>query len=139
MAYRPININPLDLKPSVALGVSIPFNNQSAFSSVYTTAEQLKNNIINYLLTDKRERVFNIGFGAGLRSQLFEQITSDRLDALEVRIGEELASYFPKIVLTELSIVPSYDENYITLKIKYNIENTGKADEILLNFDSSNL
>lgn len=139
MAYRPININPFDLKPSVALGVSIPFGNQSAFSSVYTTSDQLKYNIINYLLTDKGERVFNIGFGAGLRSQLFEQMTPDKLDALEVMLGEEIANYFPKVMLTELRVIPNYDQHYITLRIRYNIENTGKSDEILLNFNSNNL
>ncbi len=138
MAYRPISIDPLDLKPSVALGVSIPFNYQSAFSSVYTTAEQLKYNIINYLLTDRRERIFNSSFGAGLRAQLFEQMTPDKLDTLQSALAEELSSYFPRILLTEISITPNYDQNYITVKLRYNIQNTGKSDEILLNFNSDN-
>lgn len=136
MAYRPIQINPLDTKPSVAIGVSIPFENQSAFNSVYTTAEQLKYNMINYLLTDKRERLFNPGFGAGLRSQLFEQMTPEIMESLEERIRMEIQMYFPKVVLTVVKVVPSYDQNYITLKIAYDIENTGKSDEILLNFNN---
>lgn len=139
MAYRPININPLDLTPSVALGVSIPFNNQTAFNSVYTTAEQLKYNIINYLLTDKGERIFDIGFGAGLRAELFEQMTPEKLETMQVVIGEEIAQYFPKVQITELSFTPNYDQNYLTLTIRYNIENTGKADEILLNFNNNGI
>ena len=54
MAYNLVKISPLDLKPSTAIGVKIPFSKPSAFQSVYTTKEQLKYNIINYLLTDKR-------------------------------------------------------------------------------------
>ena len=136
MAYRPINISPLDLKPSTAIGVSIPFDDQSAFNSVYTTSEQLKYNIINYLLTDKRERLFNPGFGAGLRGELFEQMTSEALTTLEVRIKSELETYFPKIVVTELGIVPNFDNNYFTFTISYEIQNTGKSDQILLNFNN---
>jgi hypothetical protein len=136
MAYRPININPLDLKPSVAIGVSIPFNNQSAFNSVYTTADQLKYNIINYLLTGKKERLFNPGFGAGLQNELFEQMTTDKLKTLELRIKTEVEAYFPNVLLTDVSIAPSYDQNYFTFKISYSILNTGKSDEILLNFNN---
>ena len=139
MAYRPININPIDLMPSTALGVSIPFDNQTAFNSVYTTADQLKYNIINYLLTDKGERIFNAGFGAGLRGLLFEQMIPENLESLQIRIGDELAQNFPKILVTDLSVVPNYDENYLTLTIRYNIENTGNSDEILLNFNNNGI
>jgi len=139
MAYRPIQINPLDLKPSIAIGVSIPFEQSNVFTSVYTTAEQIKYNMINYLLTDKSERIFNVGFGAGLRGELFEQMEPNNLESLEARIGDELRGYFPNVQLTQVKLVPSYDENYLTLRIRYNIENTGKSDEILLNFNNNGI
>ena len=50
MAYQVKNINPLDIKLSTGIGVSIPFSSKSVFTTVYTTQEQLKYNIINYLL-----------------------------------------------------------------------------------------
>ena len=68
MAYNPVQIPIVDLKPSTALGVAIPFESPSAFTSVYTTLEQTKYNIINYMLTNPGERPFNINFGAGLLS-----------------------------------------------------------------------
>ena len=74
MAYGLKQISPLDLKPSTAIGVKIPFDAENVFSSVYTTKDQIKYNIINFLLTDPRERVFNPTFVAGLRARLFEQI-----------------------------------------------------------------
>lgn len=136
MAYRPISINPLDLKKSVAIGVSIPFSNQSAFSSVYTTAEQLKNNLINYLLTDKREKIYNPNFGAGLRGYLFEQMTENSLEALREKIKAELNQYFANASVIELKITPSYDQNYFTLLLSYTVKNTGIEDQILLNFQN---
>lgn len=139
MAYRPININPLDLRPSTAIGVSIPFDNQSAFRSVYTTSEQLKYNIINYLLTDKRERLFAPGFGAGLRRELFEQMTPEKALTLEAKLRKDLDNYFPKINVTTMAVTPNYDRNYITLSIAYEIVNTGVSDEISLNFNNNGI
>jgi hypothetical protein len=58
MAYNLRNINVLDLRPSVGVGVALPFNVPGVFKTIYTTKEQLKFNIINFLLTNKRERIF---------------------------------------------------------------------------------
>jgi len=51
MAYGLKKISPLDLKPSTGIGVKIPFSSDAVFQSIYTTKEQTKYNIINYLLT----------------------------------------------------------------------------------------
>jgi len=91
MAIRLPNKHPLDINKRVAVGVSIPFNGTSTstnntlisvsskpdvenisptystgnsiFNSTYTTTEQIKSNIINYVLTNKGERVLNPNFG----------------------------------------------------------------------------
>ena len=59
MAYNVRNINVLDLRPSTGIGVSIPFSNPAVFETVYNTKDQTKYNLINFLLTDPRERIFN--------------------------------------------------------------------------------
>ena len=68
MAYGLRNINVLDLRPSTGVGVGLPFNAPGVFRTVYTTKEQIKYNLINFLLTDKRERIFNPTFGADRKS-----------------------------------------------------------------------
>jgi hypothetical protein len=80
MAYRIPNQHPLDLNQRVAVGVAIPFSSAGVFRSTYTTTEQIKSNIINYVLTNTGERVLNPNFGANLRAQLFEQITPNTLN-----------------------------------------------------------
>ena len=82
MAYNLKQINVLDLRPSTGIGVALPFNTPAVFQTVYTTKEQLKYNIINYLLTNNRERLYNPNFGANIRSLLFEQISVDTFDTL---------------------------------------------------------
>jgi hypothetical protein len=49
MAYNLRNINVLDLRSSTGIGVALPFNAPGVFKTVYTTKEQLKYNIINFL------------------------------------------------------------------------------------------
>jgi phage baseplate assembly protein W len=98
----------------------------------------LKYNIINYLLTDKRERLYDPNFGAGLKSYLFEQMTDLGLEGLEENIKQDIQRYFPKALVSGIKIVPNYDQNYFTLSINYAIQNTGIEDQILLNFQNGN-
>jgi hypothetical protein len=132
MAYGFRNISPLDLKPSTALGVKIPFESPSVFTSVYTTKEQTKYNIINYLLTDKRERPFNPTFGAGLRSKLFEQISTQTIDSLELSLRSQIESNFPNIEITQLSIKGNPNYNSITIEFSYKLLNTSETDTAII-------
>ena len=136
MAYQARNISPLDLKPSTAIGVSIPFSTPNVFTSVYTTQDQLKYNIINYLLTGRRERVFQPTFGAGLREQLFEQITDDSTTTLEALIRAGVEDNFPNVNVTQIQVIPTYDQNTINITFSYSISNTGQTDQITLNFEN---
>lgn len=136
MAYRIGNINVSDLRPSVGVGVAIPFSNRTAFRTVYTTKEQLKYNIINYLLTDTGERIFNPTFGAGLRSRLFEQITRESNDALEASIRSAVENYFPSVEVTNLRVLSTPDDNLISVQFSYRIVTSNETDNILLNIQN---
>jgi len=132
MAYGLRQIPIADLKPSTALGVAIPFQANNVFTSVYTTAEQTKYNIINFMLTDRRERPFNPNFGAGLRSRLFEQITQDDLDSLKQTVSNQVEAYFPNVQVNSLNIVGNPDDHTITITMTYSLKNLRTSDTLLL-------
>ena len=90
MAYNRRKIDPLDLQPRKAVGVALPFSGRAVFNSTYQTKDAIRNNLINFFLTGKNERVFNLNFGAGLRNLLFENITQDRIDEIRELILENL-------------------------------------------------
>lgn len=136
MAYNIRNINIVDLRPSIGVGVSLPFSNRTAFTTVYTTKEQLKFNIINYLLTDRGERIFNPTFGAGLRSRLFEQITQDSNEALKMSIRSSVEDYFPSVEITTLDILSDPDNSQISIQFSYRIKTSNETDNILLNIQN---
>ena len=71
MARELPRIIPVDINKRQAIGVKLPFDSPSVFTSTFTTKEQVKSNLINLLLTYPGERVLNPQFGVGLRNYLF--------------------------------------------------------------------
>ena len=132
MAYNLKQINVLDLRASTGVGVALPFNTPAVFQTVYTTQEQLKYNIINYLLTNNRERIFNPGFGANIRGKVFEQITADTTDALDLQIRNGIGQYFPNVTITQLTFGGDTNLNELTIQFSYTIANTGQSDNIII-------
>jgi phage baseplate assembly protein W len=135
MAFGAQKIFPIDTKPSVAVGVSIPFNAPAVFNSTYTTQNAIKNNLINFFLTSPPERYLNPSFGAGLRNFIFEQITTNNLESLKERIQFLINQYFPSVIVSSLEILQSPDYNYITVVLKYSVQDTAISDEIQITFD----
>lgn len=135
MAFQVQKIHPLDLQPRKAVGVSLPFSAKDVFTSTYTTKDALKSNLINFLLTDKGERVLNPDFGIGLRSLLFEQATQDTKDQIDYLIRKGIADWFPELVINTLTISPTPDTNTVTIYMKYNVNQTNIQDELLINFE----
>lgn len=135
MAYNLKQINVLDLRPSTGIGVALPFSTPAVFQTVYSTKEQLKYNIINFLLTNKRERVFNPNFGADLRAKLFEQLTANTIDDVDLQIRSGIEAYFPNVIITNLTFNSVPDENLLVVQFSYTINNTGESDNIIINLN----
>jgi phage baseplate assembly protein W len=135
MAFGAINRFPNDTRPRVGIGVDIPFNAGEVFTSNYTTAESIKNNLINYFLTNPGERCGNPSFGGGLREFIFEQISNNTLEYLKEDIGDKMSQNFPNVDLQELSLVEDPDSNEISVQMYYSVTNTGINDELTLTFN----
>ena len=132
MAYNLRKISPIDLKPSTGVGVKLPFMAENVFTTVYTTKEQLKYNIINYMLTDLGERPMNPNFGMGLRSRLFESITQDTLEDMKQSIQSQIEYMFPNVQITKLDLIGSPDIGTINIQFSYTIKSSKETDGILL-------
>lgn len=135
MAFDVQQINPLDLQPSVGVGVGLPFSNTSVFNTTYTTQEALKANLINFFLTGENERFLNPELGAGIRTTLFDQITSDVEDRVEQIIRSGISRWFPNVNLNQLQVVASPDTNTLTVAMRYSVRNTNIQDELVINFE----
>lgn len=132
MSFNPIQINPIDLNPSKAVGIDIPFNGDAVFKSNYTTKEAIKNNLINFFLTNPGDRYLNPGFGGGLRAFIFEQMSTNNLGGLKESIQFKIKNIFPQINIISLELLQ--DENSLFLNFSYEIINTNLTDTIEIEF-----
>jgi phage baseplate assembly protein W len=128
-------VNPLDLQKNIAIGVSLPFNGPSGpFNKTYSTKEQIKSNLINLLLTNKGERVFNPEFGADIRRVLFEGITEDTSALIQNLITTNVNYFIPEVNVVDVVVEPNEDNNSYNIILKYSLAISGTADQITVQF-----
>ena len=132
MAYGLKKIAVVDLKPSTGVGVAIPFSADNVFTTTYTTKDQTKYNLINFLLTDPRERPFNPTFGAGLRARLFEQIDQTTFEDMKQSIRTQIENNFPNVEIVTLEIIGNPDYNSINIKFSYRLLRSNENDSVIL-------
>ena len=134
MAFGAEQQFPNDLRPSVGIGVNLPFSEGNGFTPNYTTAESIRYNLINYFLTNPGERPGNPQFGGGLRRFIFSQIDQNNLEFLKEDVQTKIKNEFPSVLVKELNVLGNPDENEVTVQIFYAIEDTNIEDEVILNF-----
>jgi phage baseplate assembly protein W len=105
------------------------------FTPNYQTADAIKNNLINYFLTNPGERPGNPTFGGGLRKFIFSQINSGNLDFLREDVNTKIQAEFPLVNVQELNVLSNPDNNEVTVQIYYNVINTAIEDTLNLNFN----
>jgi len=134
MAYQFVNVEKLDLNPSIGVGIKVPFDGPTGITTLYTTQETIKSNLINYLLTGQKERVFNPTYGAGLSNYLFEPLTEETIDAIKELITEGISQNFEKIQILELKVGANDANQTLKIYLNYTITNTNIQDELLISY-----
>jgi phage baseplate assembly protein W len=138
MAYIVRNNLNGEKRPSVGVGITIPFDGPTGINSSYSTQQAIKSNLLNYLLTDNRERIFNPNFGSGIRGKLFEQLNTSTVDELNNMLINEIDLYFPNVLISQLSITPIADLNTLQIFFRYSVALTNIEDEIQITFADAN-
>jgi len=130
-----VRVNPLDLQGNIAIGVSLPFNGPAGpFNKTYSTADQIKSNLVNLLLTNKGERVFNPEFGADLRKALFEALVEDTYSYIQELIITNVNFFIPEVQIVEIQLTPDEDNNSVSVTVRYKLKISGNSDEITVQF-----
>lgn len=114
------------------IGISIPFGGSTGFNTTYTTKDATRSNLINFLLTNKRERIFNPNFGADIRKFLFEKGNESDIQDLREYILYGIKTYFPQININKMDITPN--GHLLEIYFNYSIINTNIEDEFNITF-----
>lgn len=127
MAIEIGNIPAFDQNPTIGIGLSVPFQStamsgsDSVFNINYTTAEQIKYNMINYFLTSKGERVFNPTLGSNITGYVFEPNDPSTTEVLKKNIEDDIILIFPMVRLKEIRISSDPEYHNITAQIFYSV------------------
>ena len=137
MLKRPTyTLNPQDIGQKRGIGISVLFNNgTNVFNQTFTTKDQVKSNLINYILTDKGERLFNPTFGGNLRASLFNPDSS--FDSVAATLEQEIYAYVPNIIIRNIAIKKHSDENLVNIILDYSINN--QDDNLVINVSTNDL
>ena len=115
------NKYPIDTEARRAVGFGFPLNGNAVFVPTYQTRDQIKANLVNYLLTNRGERVFNPNFGADLRNLLFENILDTTTEDLRERIQNDISLYFPEVQVRQIIFNNIPDTNTINFTLTYEV------------------
>jgi phage baseplate assembly protein W len=137
MLKRPTyTLNPQDVGQKRGIGISVLFNNgNNVFNQTFTTKDQVKSNLINYILTNKGERLFNPTFGGDLRASLFNPDSS--FDGIAASLEQEIYAYVPNIIIRNIAVKKFSDENIVNIVLDYSINN--QDDNLVINVSTNDL
>ena len=135
MAFNERRIFPNDQRPSVAIDFNLPMNEGGVFTPNFQTKDAIKNNLINYFLTNPGERPGNPLFGAGLRNFIFTQIDEQDFSFIEDDIQTKINEFFPDIIVENLDVLKTVESNTIQINLSYSVVDTGINDNLNLSFN----
>jgi|TARA_Y100000114_G_scaffold148858_1_gene162387 phage baseplate assembly protein W len=136
MAYLVKSVDILDLQPSTGVGIKIPFDGQTGVTTTFTTKDAIKSNLLNFLLTGKRERILNPGFGSGLREILFQPLSQDTIDQVEELIAGGVESFFPQVIINNLDVQIEQETSTLSITLGYSVINTNIEDQLQINVNN---
>jgi|TARA_R100000081_G_C4809979_1_gene170415 phage baseplate assembly protein W len=134
MAFEVKKIDPIDLEPRKAVGVSLPFSGKAVFNSTFETKEAIKTNLINYFLTGRGERFLNPTFGNKLQPLLFEQLTQEKVKEINATVTEDIENLFPRVQPMQINTIGDPDTNTVQFSMSYKLRDSNIQDEVVINF-----
>jgi phage baseplate assembly protein W len=137
MLRRPTyTLNPQDVGQPRGIGINILFNNSTnVFNQTFTTKEQVKANLIHFILTNKGERIFDPEFGGNIRASLFEPDST--FDSVAANLEQEIYNYVPNITINNIVVRAILDQNIVNIIIDYSINN--QDDNLVINVSTQDL
>lgn len=84
-------------------------------------ASAIKQAIVNLLLTNKGERLFNPDYGSDIRSYLFQPLDYATAAQISNNIRYSISNFEPRISVLSIESTPNFDDNGIDVEMTYEI------------------
>ena len=115
------------------------FKEKKMFENVNDAKELVSFHLKNLLLTNPGEKISDPEYGIGITQMLFENMIQENLNLWQDKIVRMIELHLPYINLSDVLIMPFFEENKVQIKIIYNLLNDTENQilEIDLNPGSS--
>ena len=106
--------------------VNITFKKHPVTDDVVVSKDNaaIKQSIVNLVLTNKGERLFNPDYGSDIRSFLFEPLDYAVAGIIKNNMQLSLTKYEPRIKVTSITCKPNFEDNGIDVEMTYEIRGT---------------
>lgn len=124
----------VNLDRTTKIGISLPMDSSSVFPTTLSQRDQIKSNILNFILTNKGERIYRPEFGTDIRKKLFEP--NINTEVFKEGLFSDIYNQFSNIIELE-DVIVDYNINtdVITIAIHYKLKSEFTSDLINLTFN----
>ena len=84
-------------------------------------ASAIKQAIVNLLLTNKGEKLFNPEYGSDIRSYLFEPLDYGTAAQIQRNIAYSVNKHEPRVQIEDLRANPNFDDNGFDVEMTYSV------------------
>jgi phage baseplate assembly protein W len=108
--------------------LSVTFKKHPVTDDLVTVKDNaaISQSIVNLLLTNKGERLFQPNLGSGIYSTLFEPLDFGTAGIIRSEIIDTISRYEPRIIVSKVIVVPDFDSNGYSIELDYVIR--GRED-----------
>jgi len=104
------------------LSITFDKHPQTGDLLVVKNENAIKMSIQNLIVTMKGERFFNSSFGTSVSALLFENMDFGIAGQLQNEISLAIAKYEPRVNLTNVTVLPNYDNNGYDVEVEFEIK-----------------
>ena len=94
----------------------------------------VKQAILNLLLTEKGERLYNAQYGSDLRSHLFEPLDFGTAGTIKDEIVRTLKNYEPRVSIDECVVEPNIESNGFDVRLDFQVLSRADVPPISIEF-----
>ena len=124
----------VNLDRTTKVGISLPMSASNVFPTTLSNREQIKSNILNFIFTNKGERLYRPEFGTDIRKNLFEPNRDTYI--LQESLYSDINRYFMnQIDLEQVLIDSDITTDVVKIAIQYRLKSEFESDLINITFD----
>ena len=113
---------PIIKQDYVGIGPKLPLaydKKHGPYGLIVDPKEEIKQNLLNIVLTNPGERVMDSNFGVGIGAFLFENFTPDVKTQIAERVSTQIAKYLPSVQVTSVNSAFDEGRNLLYVRLEF--------------------